>query len=162
MEMMVYCFSCQILVPSSFVSTGATLAPVSGFTAGCCHQKCLCYLNVLLGKSSPGTSLLTAKWKGSDWGQSLPKDLLLKGQGGFGMRSGQLSWHSGVIIVSPANLWLFQLSDRYPVLPLEDKGTVSSLQYAQAVQCKRAMVGICFSSEHLAQKALNFSDFSFE
>lgn len=41
------------------------------------------------------------------------------------------------------------------MLLLEDKGTVSSLQYTQTVQRKRAMVGICFSSEHLAQKALH-------
>lgn len=68
---------------------------------------------------------------------------------------------SGVITASPANLWLFQLSDIYPVLPLEDKGTVSSLQYTQTVQRKRAMVGICFSLEHLAQKALNLFKFLF-
>lgn len=41
------------------------------------------------------------------------------------------------------------------MLPLEDKGTVSSLQYTQTVQRKRAMLGICFSSEHIAQKALH-------
>lgn len=85
--------------------------------------------------------------KGSDWDQSLPKVLLVKGQAGFGRWSGQLSWHSGVVTASPANLWLFQLSDIYPVLPLEDKGTVSSLQYTHTVQRKRAMVGICFSSD---------------
>lgn len=149
MEMMVYCFSCQILMPSSFVSTGATLAPVSGFTAGCCHQKYLCYLN--LPQTHP---FLQQNGKGAAGiSQSLPKDLLLKGQGGFGTWCGQLFWHSGVVTASPANLWLFQLADIYPVLPLEDKGTVSSLQYR--LQGKRVMVGIHFSSGHLAQNALN-------
>lgn len=150
MEMMVYCFSCQILLLSSFVSMGATLAPVTGFTAGCCHQKCLCYLN--LPQEYP---FLQQNGKGAAGISQSLTDLLLKGQGGFGTWSGQLSWHSGVVTASPANLWLFQLSDIYPVLPLEDKGTVSFLQYTQTVQCKRVMVGICFSSEHLAQNALN-------
>lgn len=135
METMVCCFSCQTLLTSSFVPMGVqaeTWATVSGFTGGCCPLKCLCYWNVLLSKSSsPGTSLLTAKRKQSDQDQSLPKDLLLKGQPDSGTLSGQLAfWHSSVITSSPANLWLFQLADRYPVLLLEDNGTLSSLHAA--------------------------------
>jgi len=96
-EMTVCCFSCQILTTSSSGPVGvqaAMWATISGFTAGCCPQKRLCYLNALLSKSSsPGTSLLlTAKRKQSDQDQSLPKDLLLKGQPSSGTLSGQLSF----------------------------------------------------------------------
>ena len=64
MEMMVCCFSCHTLMTSSFVPVGvqaATLAPVSGFTAGCCPWKRLCYLNVLLSKSSQKHPFLQQK-----------------------------------------------------------------------------------------------------
>lgn len=99
---------------------------------------------------SPGTSLLPAKSKQLNQDRSLTKDVLLKGQPGSGTLSGQLLfWHSSVITSSPANLWLFQEADIYPVLLLEDNGTMSSLHSAVQLQTvqhtnKRVTVIICF------------------
>lgn len=58
-------------------------------------------------------------------------------------------WHSHVITSSPVSLWLFQLSDIYPVLLLEDNGTISSLcsaVYLETVQhqSKRVIATLCF------------------